>query len=46
MEWEKNETDEDIFATNSVLSTEIDISEIFKYEGDSLFTKYRLVSMV
>ncbi|XP_022551862.2 uncharacterized protein LOC111202920 isoform X2 [Brassica napus] len=46
VEWEKNETDEDIFATNSVLSTEIDISEIFKYEGDSLFTKYRLVSMV
>ncbi|XP_048632617.1 uncharacterized protein LOC106444254 [Brassica napus] len=46
VEWEKNETEEDIFATTSVLATEIDISEIFKYEGDSLFTKYRLVSMV
>ncbi|KAL0733137.1 hypothetical protein Bca4012_009347 [Brassica carinata] len=46
LEWEKNETEEDIFATTSVLTTEIDISEIYKYEGDSLFTKYRLVSMV
>ncbi|WZY84530.1 hypothetical protein YC2023_030914 [Brassica napus] len=46
VEWEKNETEEDIFATTSVLATEIDISEIFKYEGDSLFTKYRLVSMI
>ncbi|XP_056848443.1 uncharacterized protein LOC108840706 [Raphanus sativus] len=46
LEWENNETEEEISATTSVLATEIDISEICKYEGDSVFTKYRLVSMV
>ncbi|CAH8307519.1 unnamed protein product [Eruca vesicaria subsp. sativa] len=46
LEWENNETEEEISATTSVLATEIDISEIYKYKGDSIFTKYRLVSMV
>ncbi|XP_022551740.2 uncharacterized protein LOC106407598 [Brassica napus] len=46
LEWENNETEEEISATTSVLATEFDISEIYKYEGDSIFTKYRLVSMV
>ncbi|KAF8112752.1 hypothetical protein N665_0062s0096 [Sinapis alba] len=46
LEWENNETEEDIYATTCFLATEIDISEIYKYEGDSLFTRYRLVSMV
>ncbi|WZY76153.1 hypothetical protein YC2023_022537 [Brassica napus] len=46
LEWENNETEEEISATTSVLASEFDISEIYKYEGDSVFTKYRLVSMV
>ncbi|CAN7039615.1 unnamed protein product [Brassica rapa subsp. trilocularis] len=46
LEWENNETEEEISATTSVLASEFDISEIYKYEGDSIFTKYRLVSMV
>ncbi|KAG2312536.1 hypothetical protein Bca52824_024093 [Brassica carinata] len=46
LEWEKSETEEEISATTSVLATEIDISEVYKYEGDSVFTKYRLASMV
>ncbi|KAF8118653.1 hypothetical protein N665_0003s0028 [Sinapis alba] len=46
IEWENNETEEEISATTSVLASEIDISEIYKYEGDSIFTKYHLVSMV
>ncbi|XP_020890925.1 uncharacterized protein LOC9322889 isoform X3 [Arabidopsis lyrata subsp. lyrata] len=46
LEWEKNETEGEIFDTTSVLATEIDISAIYRYEGDSAFTKYRLVSMV
>lgn len=47
LKWENNETEEEIFDTTSVLETEIDISVIYKYEGDnSVFTNYRLVSMV
>ncbi|CDY16392.1 BnaA02g11960D [Brassica napus] len=46
LEWENNETEEEILATTSVLATEIDISEIYKYEGGSPETKYNLVSMV
>ncbi|KAL1194910.1 hypothetical protein V5N11_020034 [Cardamine amara subsp. amara] len=46
LKWENNETEEEILDTTSVLATEIDITEIYKYEGDSTFTKYRLVSMV
>lgn len=46
LEWENNETGEEILATTSVLATEIDISEIYKYEGGSPETKYNLVSMV
>ncbi|CAH8307465.1 unnamed protein product [Eruca vesicaria subsp. sativa] len=46
LEWENNETEEEILATTSVLATEIDISKIYKYQGDSIFTKYQLVSMV
>ncbi|CAH8307545.1 unnamed protein product [Eruca vesicaria subsp. sativa] len=44
--WENNETEEEILATTSVLATEIDISKIYKYEGESPQTKYNLVSMV
>lgn len=46
LEWENNETGEEILATTSVLATEIDISKIYKYEGGSPETKYNLVSMV
>ncbi|CAF1900501.1 unnamed protein product [Brassica napus] len=46
LEWENNETGEEILATTSVLATEIDISQIYKYEGGSPETKYNLVSMV
>jgi len=46
LEWEHNETEGEIFDTTSVLATEIDVSVIYQYEGDSAFTKYRLVSMV
>ncbi|XP_056853370.1 uncharacterized protein LOC108833052 [Raphanus sativus] len=46
LEWENNETEEEILATTSVLATEIDISKIYKYEGESPQTKYNLVSMV
>ncbi|KAF8088736.1 hypothetical protein N665_0531s0009 [Sinapis alba] len=46
LEWENNETGEEILATTSVLATEIDISKIYKYEGESPHTKYNLVSMV
>ncbi|XP_010512635.1 PREDICTED: uncharacterized protein LOC104788568 isoform X2 [Camelina sativa] len=45
-EWENNETGKEIFDTISVLATKIDIRKIYKYEGDSPYTKYRLVSMV
>ncbi|KAL1194892.1 hypothetical protein V5N11_020016 [Cardamine amara subsp. amara] len=46
LEWENNETGEEIFETASILETEIDITAMYKYEGDSTFTKYRLASMV
>ncbi|KAG7650615.1 hypothetical protein AtNW77_Chr1g0065361 [Arabidopsis thaliana] len=46
LQWENNETTKEIFDTASVLATEIDISAIYRYVGDSAFTKYRLVSMV
>lgn len=46
LQWENNETEKEILDTASVLATEIDISDIYRYEGDSAFTKYRLVSMV
>ncbi|XP_010470410.1 PREDICTED: uncharacterized protein LOC104750320 [Camelina sativa] len=46
LEWENNETGKEIFDTISVLATKIDIRKIYKYEGDSPYTKYRLVSMV
>ncbi|CAA0316228.1 unnamed protein product [Arabidopsis thaliana] len=46
LEWEHNETEGEIFDTTSVLATEIDVSVIYQYEGDSAFTKYHLVSMV
>ncbi|OAP12216.1 hypothetical protein AXX17_AT1G58770 [Arabidopsis thaliana] len=46
LEWEHNETEGEIFDTTSVLETEIDVSVIYQYEGDSAFTKYCLVSMV
>ncbi|KAL1207319.1 hypothetical protein V5N11_020119 [Cardamine amara subsp. amara] len=46
LEWDNDETEEEIWDTTSVLVPEIDISVIYQYEGDSEFTKYRLVSMV
>lgn len=47
LEWEKNETEGEIIDTTSILKTEIDISEIYLYEGGFLaFTIYHLVSMV
>ncbi|KAL1217927.1 hypothetical protein V5N11_001818 [Cardamine amara subsp. amara] len=46
LKWENNETEEEILDTTSVLATEIDITGIYKYEGDSTCTKYLLVSMV
>ncbi|CAA7056002.1 unnamed protein product [Microthlaspi erraticum] len=46
LEWEENETEGEIMDTTSVLKTEIDISQIYLYEGGSAFTKYHLVSMV
>ncbi|XP_019101032.1 PREDICTED: uncharacterized protein LOC104788568 isoform X1 [Camelina sativa] len=45
LQWENNETSCDIFSTVAALETEICISAICRYEGDSLYTKYRLVSM-
>lgn len=44
--WEKNETEEEIYETVSVLATEIDIRKIYQYEGYCQDTKYYLVSMV
>ncbi|CAH2065543.1 unnamed protein product [Thlaspi arvense] len=46
LEWENDESGEEIFATISALATEIDVSAIYKYNGVSKFTKYHLVSMV
>ncbi|XP_019101021.1 PREDICTED: uncharacterized protein LOC104789522 [Camelina sativa] len=46
LEWENDEPLGELFDTTSVLTTEIDIKTIYLYEGDSAFTKYRLVSMV
>ncbi|XP_024009738.1 uncharacterized protein LOC18013842 isoform X2 [Eutrema salsugineum] len=46
LEWENNETEGEMLDTTSALATVIDISAVYKYEGDNLFTKYRLVSMV
>lgn len=46
LEWDNNETEEEIFDTTSFLVLEIDICVIYQYEGDSEFTKYRLVSTV
>ncbi|XP_019097414.1 PREDICTED: uncharacterized protein LOC104772502 [Camelina sativa] len=45
LQWENNETSIDIYRTAAALETEICISAICRYEGDSLYTKYRLVSM-
>ncbi|CAA7024059.1 unnamed protein product [Microthlaspi erraticum] len=47
LQWEKNETEQEIYETVSALATEMDISEIYKYEeGHCPDTKYHLVSMV
>ncbi|CAH8256913.1 unnamed protein product [Arabidopsis lyrata] len=46
LEWTKNETAGEIYDTASFLATEIDVSVIYQYKGDSTCTKYRLVSMV
>ncbi|XP_010457940.1 PREDICTED: uncharacterized protein LOC104739326 [Camelina sativa] len=44
LEWEKSETEKDIFETTKALEWEINISRL--YEGLEPSTKYRLVSMV
>ncbi|XP_019093447.1 PREDICTED: uncharacterized protein LOC104739333 isoform X2 [Camelina sativa] len=44
LEWEKSETEKEVFETTKALEWEIDISRL--YEGVEPNTKYRLVSMV
>jgi len=44
LEWEKNETEIEIYETTNALHWEIDISRL--YEGLEPNTNYRLVSMV
>ena len=45
LEWEKSETEKEIFETTKALEWEIDISRLY-YKGLEQNTNYRLVSMV
>ncbi|CAN8267476.1 unnamed protein product [Cochlearia groenlandica] len=46
IEWEGNETKEEIFETVSVIKTEMDISGVYRCVGEGADTIYSLVSMV